>query len=123
MIFQKKSQKELNVEYQTRKIEKLRQQGKNYVFMELVEPRIVTDRRGNRYKITAGTQVRGNLEASYSFSYDDVNGMVTTFNGIRVVNNLVVQNLKIPLMETDRILRGQSESESLLDRLFGDFSF
>ena len=117
------SQKELNIEYQTRKIEKLRQQGKKYVFMELVEPRIVTDRRGKRYKITAGTQVRGNLEASYSFSYDDVDGMVTNFNGIRVTNNLVVQNLKIPLVENDRVLRVQSESESLLDRLFGDFYF
>jgi gamma-glutamyl:cysteine ligase YbdK (ATP-grasp superfamily) len=117
------SQKELNIEYQTRKIEKLRQQGKTYVLMELVEPRIVIDRRGNRYKITAGTQVRGNLEASYSFSYDDLNGMVTNFKGIKVVNNLVVQNVKIPLNESDRILRGQSESESLIDRLFGDFFF
>jgi len=115
------SQKELNIEYQTRKIEKLRQQGKGYVLIELVDPRVVTDRRGNRYKITPGTQVRGTLEASYSFSYDDIDGMVTNFNGIRVVNNLIVQNLKIPLMENDRVLRGQSESESLLDRLFGNF--
>ncbi|MFX1550729.1 MAG: hypothetical protein ACFFB9_10230 [Promethearchaeota archaeon] len=117
------SQKELNIEYQTRKIEKLRQQGKTYVLMELVEPRVVVDRRGNRYKITPGTQVRGTLEASYSFSYDDTDGMVTNFNGIRVVNNLVVQNLKIPLLENDHVLRGQSESESLIDRLFGDFLF
>ncbi|MFX1303801.1 MAG: hypothetical protein ACFE9X_10615 [Promethearchaeota archaeon] len=117
------SQKELNIEFQTRKIEKLRQQGKTYVLMELVEPRIVSDRRGNRYKITAGTQVRGTLEAKYDFSYDDIDGMVTNFNGIRVVNNLVVQNLRIPLRENDRILRGQSESESLIDRLFGDFFF
>ena len=115
------SQKELTIEYQTRKIEKLRQQGKKYVVMELVEPRIVFDRRGNRYKITAGTRVQGNLEANYSFSYDDVDGMVTNFNGIRVVNNLIVQNLKIPLLENDRVLRGRSESESLLNRLFGDF--
>ncbi|MFX1431186.1 MAG: hypothetical protein ACFFCY_13565, partial [Promethearchaeota archaeon] len=77
----------------------------------------------NRYKITPGTQVRGTLEASYSFSYDDTDGMVTNFNGIRVVNNLVVQNLKIPLLENDHVLRGQSESESLIDRLFGDFLF
>ncbi|MFX0104323.1 MAG: hypothetical protein ACFE75_02390 [Candidatus Hodarchaeota archaeon] len=117
------SQKELNIEYQTRKIEKLRQQGKTYVFIELVEPRIVTDQRGNRYKINAGTQVRGTLEARYNFAYDDIDGMVTNFNGIRVVNNLVVQNLRIPLRDNDRILRGQSESESLLDRLFGDFFF
>ena len=117
------TQKELTIEYQSRKIEKMRQQGKTYVIMELMEPRIVSDRRGNRYKITAGTQVRGTLEAKYNFSYDDLNGMVTNFNGIRVVNNLVVQNLKIPLRETDRVLRSQSESQSLIDRLFGDAFF
>ncbi|MFW9829844.1 MAG: hypothetical protein ACFFEY_19910, partial [Candidatus Thorarchaeota archaeon] len=70
---------------------------------------------------TSGTQVQGTLEASYDFSYEEIDGMVTNFKGIRVVNNLVVQNLKIPLMENDRVLRGQSESESLIDRLFGDF--
>ncbi len=117
------SQKELNIEYQSRKIEKMRQQGKTYVVMELVEPRIVSDRRGNRYKITAGTQVRGTIEAKYNFSYEDIDGMVTNFNGIKVVNNLVVQNLKIPLRESDRVLRSQSESQSLIDRLFGDVFF
>ncbi|MFW9820294.1 MAG: hypothetical protein ACFFE5_11855 [Candidatus Thorarchaeota archaeon] len=117
------TQRELNIEYQSRKIEKMRQQGKSYVVMELVEPRIVSDRRGNRYKITAGTQVRGTLEAKYDFTYDDIDGMVTNFNGIRVVNNLVVQNLKIPLRESDRVLRSQSESQSLIDRLFGDVFF
>ncbi|MFX0021556.1 MAG: hypothetical protein ACFE9S_04470 [Candidatus Hermodarchaeota archaeon] len=117
------TQRELNIEYQSRKIEKMRQQGKTYVVVELVEPRVVSDRRGNRYKITAGTQVRGTLEAKYNFSYDDIDGMVTNFNGIRVVNNLVVQNLKIPLRETDRVLRSQSESQSLIDRLFGDVFF
>ncbi|MFX1388837.1 MAG: hypothetical protein ACFE9Z_02095 [Promethearchaeota archaeon] len=118
-----RTQKELNIEYHTRKIEKIRQQGKKYVVIELVDPRIVSDNRGNRYKIKAGTQVQGTLEAKYNFSYDDVDGMVTNFNGIRVINSLVVQNLKIPLKENDRVLRGQSESESLLDRLFGDFFF
>jgi gamma-glutamyl:cysteine ligase YbdK (ATP-grasp superfamily) len=115
------SQKELNIEYQTRKIEKLRQQGKTYVTMELVDPRTVTDRNRNRYKITSGTQVRGTLSAKFDFSYDETDGMVTNFNSIKVVNNLVVQNLKIPLRENDRVLRVQSESESLFDRLFGDF--
>ncbi|MFX0140606.1 MAG: hypothetical protein ACFFDN_43600 [Candidatus Hodarchaeota archaeon] len=115
------SQTELNIEYQTRKIEKLRQQGKTYVTMELVDPRIVTDQNRNQYKITRGTQVRGTLSAKYNFTYDEIDGMVTNFKGIKVVNNLVVQNLKIPLKENDRILRIQSESESLFDRLFGDF--
>ncbi|MFX1364026.1 MAG: hypothetical protein ACFFCE_14740 [Promethearchaeota archaeon] len=116
-------QNELNVEYQTRKIEKLRQQGKNYVVVELVEPRVVSDRRGNKYKITSGTQVRGTLSAKYNFKYNEKDGMATNFKNIRVVNNLVVQNLKIPLTENDRILSVQSESESLIDRLFGDLFF
>ncbi|MFW9971604.1 MAG: hypothetical protein ACFFDF_15520 [Candidatus Odinarchaeota archaeon] len=120
-LYTDETQKELSIEFQTRKIEKLRQQGKGYVLMELIEPRVVTDRRGNRYKISPGTQVRGTLDASYSFSYNDIDGMVTNFNGIKVVNNLVVQNLKIPLRENDRVLRRQSESESLIDRLFGNF--
>jgi len=116
-------QNELNIEYQTRKIEKLRQQGKTYAIVELVDPRIVTDRRGNKYKITSGTQVRGTLSAKYNFTYNEIDGMATNFNNIRVVNNLVVQNLKIPLTENDRVLRVQSESESLIDRLFGDLFF
>lgn len=49
--------------------------------------------------------------------------MATNFNVIKVVNNLVVQNLKIPLKENDRVLRVQSESESLIDRLFSDMFF
>ena len=115
------SQKELDIDYETRKIEKLRQQGKTYVIMELVDSRIVRDQRGQRYKINPGTQVRGTLEAKYNFSYDEVDGMAINFNKIRVVNNLVVQNLRIPLRESDHILKVQSESESLIDRLFGDF--
>ncbi|MFX0083446.1 MAG: hypothetical protein ACFE94_16995 [Candidatus Hodarchaeota archaeon] len=115
------SQQELDVEYQSRKIEKLRQQGKTYVMVELIDPRIVIDRNRNRYRIESGTQVRGTLEAKYNFSYDEVDGMATNFTGIKVINNLVVQNLKIPLRENDHVLRVQSESESLLDRLFGDF--
>jgi gamma-glutamyl:cysteine ligase YbdK (ATP-grasp superfamily) len=116
-----KHQQQLEIEYQTRKIEKLRQQGKSYVMIELVDSRIVSDRNGNRYKISSGTQVRGILEARYSFSYNELDGMVTNFTGIKIINNLVVQNLKIPLKENDHVLRVQSESESLVDRLFGDF--
>ena len=116
-------QKDLDIEYETRKIEKLRQQGNNQAIVELVEPRIVTDRKGNKYKIRSGAQIRGTLSAKYNFSYDEINGLVTNFKGIKVVNHLIVQNLKIPLNENDRVLRVQSESESLVDRLFGDFFF
>lgn len=114
-------QKNLDIEYQTRKIEKLRQQGRNQAIIELVEPRIVIDRTGNKYKISSGAQIRGTLSTKYNFTYDEIDGLVTNFKGIKVVNNLIVQNLKIPLNENDRVLRVQSESESLVDRLFGDF--
>ncbi|MFX0043983.1 MAG: glutamate-cysteine ligase family protein [Candidatus Hodarchaeota archaeon] len=114
-------QKELDIEYQTRKIEKLRQQGRTQAIIELLEPRIVADRNNNKYKINKGAQIRGKLSAEYKFSFDEIDGLVTNFKNIKVVNNLKVQNLSIPLMEDDRIIRVQSESESLLNRLFGDF--
>jgi gamma-glutamyl:cysteine ligase YbdK (ATP-grasp superfamily) len=116
-------QKELDIEYQTRKIEKLRQQGRAQVTMELDEPRIVVDRSGTKYKIDRGAQIRGKLSANYQFQYDEMDGLVTNFKSIRIVNSLKVQNLSIPLYENDRIIRAQSESESLLDRLFGDWGF
>lgn len=116
-------QKELDIEYQTRKIEKLRQQGRTQVTMELEEPRIVVDRNGTKYKINRGAQIRGKLSANYQFQYDEIEGLVTNFKSIKVVNSLKVQNLSIPLKENDRIIRAQSESESLLDRLFGDWGF
>lgn len=116
-------QKKLDIEYKTRKIEKLRQQGKIQAGIKFGESRIVSDRNGVRYKIEPGTQTRGKLSAKYEFSYDEENGLVTNYNRIKVVNYLIVQNLRIPLNENDRILKVQSESESLVDRLFGDFLF
>lgn len=114
-------QKPLLIEYQSRKIEKLRQQGRNYAVMELKNPRIVTDNKGNQYKIKGGAQIRGEITASYNLSYTEKNGIVTNFKNIRVVNYLVVQNLQIPLQEGDHVLTVKSESESLIDRLFGGF--
>jgi len=112
-----------DIEYQTRKIEKLRQQGRNQAVIEFEEPRIVTDNKGNKYKIASGAQIQGKLSAQYQFSYDEIDGLATNFKSIRVVNSLKVQNLSIPLKENDRVIRVQSESESLLNRLFGDFFF
>jgi gamma-glutamyl:cysteine ligase YbdK (ATP-grasp superfamily) len=116
-------QKELDIEYQTRKIEKLRQQGRIQASIQFGESRIVSDRNGRRYRIEPGTQTRGELSARYEFSYDESDGLVANYKGIKVVNYLNVQNLRIPLKENDRVLKVQSESESLLDRLFGDFLF
>jgi hypothetical protein len=116
-------QKKLDIEYQTRKIEKLRQQGRIQARIQFGASRIVSDRNGRQYKIEPGTQTRGKLSAKYDFSYDEEDGLVTNYNGIKVVNYLVVQNLRIPLIENDRLIQVQSESESLIDRLFGDFFF
>jgi gamma-glutamyl:cysteine ligase YbdK (ATP-grasp superfamily) len=116
-------QKKLDIEYQTRKIEKLRQQGRVQASIQFGKTRTVPDRDGRMYKIELGAQTRGKLSAKYEFSYDEKDGLVTNYNGIKVVNNLIVQNLRIPLMENDRVLKVQSESESLIDRLFGDFFF
>lgn len=114
-------QKPLDIEYQSRKLEKLRQQGRTYAVMELRNPRIVTDRNGRQYKIKAGAQIRGRIIAGHKFSYNEKDGMVTNFKVIKVVNYLDVQNLMIPLAENDRVLRVQSESESLIDRLVRGF--
>jgi hypothetical protein len=89
--------------------------------MELKNPRIVTDNKGNQYKIKGGARIRGEITASYNLSYSEQNGIVTNFKSLRVVNYLVVQNLKIPLQEDDHVITVKSESESLIDRLFGGF--
>jgi hypothetical protein len=101
----------------------LRQQGRIQARIQFGASRIVSDRNGRQYKIEPGTQTRGKLSAKYDFSYDEEDGLVTNYNGIKVVNYLVVQNLRIPLIENDRLIQVQSESESLIDRLFGDFFF
>ncbi|MBD3256595.1 MAG: hypothetical protein GF383_15995 [Candidatus Lokiarchaeota archaeon] len=116
-------QKELNIEYQTRKIEKLRQQGKNRAIVELKEPRIVTDNNGNRYKVEGGSRIRGVLSTNYNLDYDEADGIVTNFKSIKIVNTLDVQNISIPLKPGDRVVNVLTETESLIDRLFGGFGF
>lgn len=122
-IQEKSLQKELNIEYETRRFEKIRQQGRNYATVELRDSRIVTDRSGTQYKVQGGARIRGVISANYKLSYDETNGLVTNFKGINVTNTLDVQNLSIPLRENDRVVTVSTETESLLDRLFGDFGF
>jgi gamma-glutamyl:cysteine ligase YbdK (ATP-grasp superfamily) len=114
-------QKEIDVEYKTRKIDKLRQQGRNHAVVQLNDSRIVTDRSGSRYKINAGAKIRGIISAKYDLSYEETDGIVTNFKSFTVTNSLDVENLSIPLNENDRVLNVVTRSESLLDRLFGDF--
>jgi hypothetical protein len=116
-------QKNLDIDYNTRKIEKLRQQGRVQATIQLSDPRIVKDRNGRKYRIERNTQIRGTISAGYEFSYDERDGLVSKFKGIKVINYLTVQNISIPLKASDRIVKVQSESESLIDRLFGDIFF
>ncbi|MHA1724332.1 MAG: hypothetical protein ACTSXH_05760 [Promethearchaeota archaeon] len=117
-------QKDLSVKYRTRKIEKFRQQGKTQALVELVEPRTVQDQRGNQYKVRRNTRIEGILMVRYELKYkEDQEGLVTTFTNISIVNYLNVQGIYIPLNKNDRILKVYTETESLLDRLFGNFGF
>jgi hypothetical protein len=114
-------QQQFEVKYKTRRIEKLRQQGKNHAIVELGDSRVVTDPNGARYKIEAGAKIRGIISATYKLFYEEIDGLVTEFNGFTVANNLDVENLSIPLNENDRVVNVVTRSQSLLDRLFGDF--
>ena len=114
-------QKKLNVEFKTRIIEKMRRQGKAFAIVQLKNPRIVSDQRGNKYKVSGGAKLQGTLTADFNFSYQEDNGLVTNFDSIEIINSLDVQGLKIPLESTDKVLSVLSETEYLTRRLFGDF--
>lgn len=116
-------QEELNIEYTTRKIEQLRQQGKIFAVVQLNKSRTITDKRGRRYGLSRGTQVQGTLSTDYNLTYLEENNLVTNFQGIKIINTLDVQGLKIPLDVNDRIIAALSRSESLNRRLFGGFGF
>ncbi|MFX0170729.1 MAG: glutamate-cysteine ligase family protein [Candidatus Hodarchaeota archaeon] len=116
-------QEELSIDYTTSKIEQLRQQGKIFAVVELNKSRTITDKRGRRYDISRGTQVQGILSTDYNLTYLENNNIVTNFQGIKIINTLDVQGLKIPLDVNDRIIAALSRSEYLNRRLFGGFGF
>lgn len=116
-------QGELDVEFKTKSIEELRQQGKRYAVVQLNESRTIADNRGRKYGISRGTQVQGTLTADYQLTYREKDGIVTNFDGIRIINSLDVQGINIPLTTRDRILVALSRSEFLSRRLFGGFGF
>jgi gamma-glutamyl:cysteine ligase YbdK (ATP-grasp superfamily) len=116
-------QEELSIDYTTRKIEQLRQQGKIFAVVQLNKSRTITDKRGRRYGISRGTQVQGTLSTDYNLTYLEKNNIVTNFQGIKIINTLDVQGLRIPLDVNDRIIAALSRSEYLNRRLFGGFGF
>lgn len=116
-------QSELEVDFQTRKIEKIRQQGNVYANVVLSNSRIVTDNRGEKYKVTGGRAIQGKLAVKYKLDYEEENDMVKNFNTIKIINILRVQGLDIPLEQGDRVQNVRSRHENLLDRLLGGFGF
>ena len=116
-------QDELEADFKTRKIEELRQQGKVYALVQLNKSRTITDKRGRRYGVSRGTQVQGILSVDYELTYQEKDGIVTNFDGIKITNTLDVQGIKIPLVNQDRILTALSRSDYLSRSLFGGFGF
>jgi gamma-glutamyl:cysteine ligase YbdK (ATP-grasp superfamily) len=116
-------QGEFNVEFNTKSIDELRQQRKIYVVVQLNRSRTIVDQRGRKYGISRGTQVQGVLSVDYTLSYEEKENIVTNFLGIKVINTLDVQGLKIPLKKSDKIIVALSRSEYLSRRLFGGFGF
>ncbi|UCE12973.1 MAG: hypothetical protein JSV04_12375 [Candidatus Heimdallarchaeota archaeon] len=116
-------QGELDVEFKTKPIEDLRQQGKRYAVVQLNQSRTITDHRGRRYAISRGTQVQGTITVDYQLTYREKDGIVTNFDEIKITNSLDVQGIRIPLTTKDRILVALSRSEFLSRRLFGGFGF
>jgi len=114
-------QKEIEVNYKTRKIEKMRQQGNKYVIAVLDDNRIVSDNRGEKYKVAGGRKIQGKLAARYNLSYKEENDIIYAFDEIEIINTLEVQGLSIPLEEGDRIIQRRTRSEDLIDRLLGGF--
>ncbi|TXT67634.1 MAG: putative metal-dependent hydrolase of the TIM-barrel fold [Promethearchaeota archaeon] len=122
--FERKSiQEELGVEFQTRKIEKIRQQGNVYATVILNESRIVENDQGEKYKVTAGRPIQGELAVKYNLDYEEEDELVKSFRNIKITNMLNVQGLSIPLKLGDRVQSVQSRQESLLERLLGGFGF
>ncbi len=114
-------QRGLNVSYNTRKIEKIRQQGNVYAIVVLKNSRIISDNRGDKYKVAGGRELQGKLSAKYELSYKEEDGIVQAFDDINVINTLKVQGLSIPLEEGDKVARVRTRSEDLIDRLLGGF--
>ncbi|MFX0014076.1 MAG: glutamate-cysteine ligase family protein [Promethearchaeota archaeon] len=116
-------QDELEVEFTTRQIEELRQQGKIYAVVQLNKSRTITDQRGRKYGISRGTEVQGILSVDYKLTYQEKDNIVSTFQGIKITNTLDIQGIKIPLDDNDRILVALSRSDYLSRSLFGGFGF
>ncbi len=116
-------QDELGIKFQTRKIEKIRQQGNLYATVILENSRIVSDDQGDKYKVNGGRQIQGKLSVKYDLDYEEEDELVKSFKSIKIINTLNVQGLQIPLEPGDRIQNVRSRHESLIDRLLGGFPF
>ncbi len=119
----KPSQEDLEVSVETPSIEQLRQQGKIYAVVQFNKSRQISDKRGRKYQIPQGSQVEGRLSARYNLRYKEQNGLVTEFEGIKIVNTLDVSGLNIRLTKNEQIRVALSQSEYMSRRLFGSLGF
>ncbi len=119
----RKIQEDISIDYQTKNFEKLRQEGKTLVVVRFKEKRIVSDSRGNKYKVPKGAKIDGTLSSDYQLNFEEENGVVHQFKSIKIVNTLKVKGLQIPLKGGDKILNSMSRSDYMSRRLFGGFPF
>jgi hypothetical protein len=63
------------------------------------------------------------LSAKYDLKFKEQNGLVTEFEGIKIVNTLDVSGLNIGLTKNERIRVALSQSEYMSRRLFGSLGF
>lgn len=122
-IKRKPLQRGMKVDFQTKQIEQLRQQGRNFAKIRLNKSRIVSDDRGNRYKVSGGNTINGTISSDYSLDYEQKDKIITHYTKVKVVNTLEVQGLKIPLREDDEIVSTMSQTDYLTRRLFGGLGF
>jgi len=116
-------QDEIKVDLGTPSIEKLRQNGKVYVIVQLSDARTVQDENGRQRRVDGGAKIEGKLTVDYDLSYDEHENLVTNFRDIQVRNVLQVKGITVPLKDDDRILRAYDRSELMASRLFGGFGF
>ncbi|MHA1683755.1 MAG: hypothetical protein ACTSUE_22645 [Promethearchaeota archaeon] len=111
------------IQYHTESFEIARRKGNVYAVVQIRNPRIVEDKRGNKYKVAANAKLNGMLSADYKLIYDEKNNCIQRFKSIEVLNSLDVQGLKIPLEREDRLLRTFSKSDYAINQLLGGFGF
>lgn len=123
MVSRGPTQRDLEVKGDVDQLRRLRQRGKLLAVVRLQEPRVVSDRRGRKYKVPRNSQVHGRLTADFKLEMREEDHVVTEFESIQAEAVLEVQGLRIPLRAHDKVLKVMDESEYMVERLFGRTGF